>query len=518
MTLQFKHIPRSTRVPDQGTLIVYLKEDNWDDFSFKTLYALTVFDDKGLKHDIGGIKIGYSGQKSGTKTTEIPQSFHRLEDKYFSLGQGSEYYQNINKLNDKIKVEILTRLNDVVQNQELLERALEEEVTKTSLLRSISISSINGQFKRLLEGGSLLTNYNFQHDMPQGRKTAGLKLEFSVDPESNPPTNIHILIGRNGVGKTHLLNDMVKSLVQDEETGLIESKSQFSDLPDILDEKNKENLFAGVVSVAFSAFDPFEPYPEQKDKTKGIRYSYVGLKRSSNRGGKRGTLMSHEMLTNEFVKSLMACVSQGKIERWNIAIKELESDPLFREISFSEVVSSCDKDELLEETCRSLYKKMSSGHRIVLLTITKLVEKVEEKTLVLIDEPEGHLHPPLLSAFIRALSDLLTYRNGVAIIATHSPVIVQEVPKNCVWKLRRTGLQANAERPELETFGENVGILTREIFGLEVTETGYHRLLKEAQENQDSFQGIVQYFGNNLGSEARGILRGLLVERHQEEQ
>ncbi len=516
MKLQFKHISRSTWVPDQGRLVAYLKEDNWDDFTFKTLYSLTIFDDKGVKHDIGGIKIGYFGQESGSKT-EIPKSFRRLEDKYFSLGQGSEYYQNINKLDDNIKVEILTRLNDVVQNQELLERALEEEVTKTSLLRSISISSINGQFKRLLEGGSLLTNYNFHYDIPQGRKTAGLKLEFSVDPESNPPTNIHVLIGRNGVGKTHLLNDMVKTLVQDEETGLIESNSKFSDLPDIFGEQNNENLFAGVVSVAFSAFDPFEPYPEQKDKTKGIRYSYVGLKRSSNRGGKRGTPMSHEMLTNEFVKSLMACVSQGKIERWNIAIKDLESDPLFREISLSDVVSSCDKDEL-EETCRSLYKKMSSGHGIVLLTITKLVEKVEEKTLVLIDEPEGHLHPPLLSAFIRALSDLLTHRNGVAIIATHSPVIVQEVPKNCVWKLRRTGLQANAERPELETFGENVGILTREIFGLEVTESGYHRLLKEAQENQDSFQGIVQYFGNNLGSEARGILRGLIAERHQEEQ
>jgi len=481
-----------------------------------TLDTLTVFDEKGIKHEIGGIKIGCFGQKTGPRT-EMPTNFHKLEKKYFSLGQGSDYYQNINKLNDEIKVDILNGLNDLVQDQELLEKALEEDVTKTSLLRSISISSISGQFKRLLEGGSLLTDYNFHYDMPQGRKTAGLKLEFSVDPESNPPTNIHVLIGRNGVGKTHLLNDMVKALVPDEKSGMIKSDSKFSDLPDCWGDQDNEHLFAGVVSVAFSAFDPFEPYPEQKDKTKGIRYSYVGLKRSSNRGGKRGTPMSHEMLTNEFVKSLMACVALGKIERWKIAIKNLESDPLFREIALSDVVSKCDTEEL-EETSRSLYNKMSSGHGIVLLTITKLVEKVEEKTLVLIDEPEGHLHPPLLSAFVRALSDLLSHRNGVAIIATHSPVIVQEVPKNCVWKLRRTGLQANAERPELETFGENVGILTREIFGLEVTESGYHRLLIEALEHQDGFQHAVQHFGNNLGSEARGILRGLIAERHQEEQ
>ena len=42
-------------------------------------------------------------------------------------------------------------------------------------------------------------------------------------------------------------------------------------------------------------------------------------------------------------------------------------------------------------------------------------------------------------ALIRALSSLLTYRNGVGVIATHSPVIVQEVPKDCVWILRRVG-------------------------------------------------------------------------------
>lgn len=510
MKLQFKHISRSTQMPYEGRLVAYLVDNNWDDFGFTTSYALTVFDDKGVKHDIGGIKIGCFGQKSGTKT-EFP-NFRQLEDKYFSLGQSSEYYQNINKLNDGIKKEVLIQLNDVVQNQDLLERAIKEEVTKTSLLRNISISSINGQFKRLLEGGSVLTNYDFEYKMPQGEKTAGLDLKFSVDPESNPPTNIHVLIGRNGVGKTHLLSEMVKALVPDEKTGSIKSDSNFSHSQNPWGEQNNEDLFAGVVSVAFSAFDPFEPYPEQKDKTKGIRYSYVGLKRSSSRDG---TPMSHEMLTDEFGESLKACVSQGKLERWNIAIKNLESDPLFRELSLSDVVSSCDADKLDE--AKQMYKKMSSGHGIVLLTITKLVEKVEEKTLVLIDEPEGHLHPPLLSAFVRALSDLLSHRNGVAIIATHSPVIVQEVPKDCVWKLRRTGLEANAERPELETFGENLGILTHEIFGLEVTESGYHRLLNEALENKDSFQDIVKYFGNNLGSEARGILRGLIAERHKEE-
>lgn len=114
----------------------------------------------------------------------------------------------------------------------------------------------------------------------------------------------------------------------------------------------------------------------------------------------------------------------------------------------------------------ALFGRLSSGHKIVLLTITRLVETVEERSLVLIDEPETHLHPPLLSAFVRSLSGLLINRNGVAIIATHSPVVLQEVPRSCVWKVRRSGRVTEVERPEIETFGENVGILTREVFGL----------------------------------------------------
>lgn len=404
---------------------------------------------------------------------------------------------------------LLKGLNDLVQDEQLLDKALDEDVTKTSLLRNVSLSSIKRQFKRLLEGGARLTDYDFKYKIKQGPRTAGMELDFHVIAESNPPTNIHVLIGRNGVGKTHLFNNMVKSLVDTKES--VASTGEFSDMSDNLLNQDGEDLFAGIVSVAFSAFDPFEPYTEKKDKSEGVRYSYVGLKRSTNRGGDRGTPMSHDMLTNEFVNSLMACFALGKADRWKNALQTLESDPLFKEAELGKLSSLNGTDEL-DKAARSLYKRMSSGHGIVLLTMTKLIEKVEERTLVLIDEPEGHLHPPLLSAFVRALSDLLTHRNGVAIIATHSPVVVQEVPKSCVWKLRRTGLQAHAERPEIETFGENVGILTREIFGLEVTDSGYHQLLKKALV-RGGYERILKKFDNQLGSEARSIVRGLVADQ-----
>src|SRR5690606_24459594 len=150
-----------------------------------------------------------------------------------------------------------------------------------------------------------------------------------------------------------------------------------------------------------------------------------------------------------------------------------------------------DEKKEFKREASSLFDRMSSGHAIIILTMTKLVETVEEKTLVLLDEPESHLHPPLLSAFTRALSELLYSRNGVAIIATHSPVVLQEVPRSCVWKLTRFRTEGRSDRPESETFGENVGILTREVFGLEVSKSGFLEMMQHAVEAGGTFDSIV---------------------------
>jgi hypothetical protein len=70
-----------------------------------------------------------------------------------------------------------------------------------------------------------------------------------------------------------------------------------------------------------------------------------------------------------------------------------------------------------------------------------------------------------------------------------------------------------AERPEVETFGENVGILTREVFGLEVTHSGFHKLLTDEVQSGSTFNGIVEKFGNELGGEARALVRALIAAR-----
>lgn len=132
------------------------------------------------------------------------------------------------------------------------------------------------------------------------------------------------------------------------------------------------------------------------------------------------------------------------------------------------------------------------------------------------DEPEAYLHPPLQSAFIRAISNLLNHRNGVGIVATHSPVILQEVPSSCVWKTHRSGQVIRAEKPEINTFGENVGALTRDVFGLEVTHTGFHKMIAESVEKGMTFEEIEELFDNQMGREAQGISLALTSHRDRD--
>jgi len=517
MTLSFQKIPRGRYFPSPGQRnTIYLRIDNWDDFSFRTLFDLAFCDENGETHEIGNVKIGYSGQPKCATHHSISDVFDRLDDNFFSLGQDAEYYKKIKELLSQELVEaLLVAIRDVAYDDNLLSAVEEEEVFKTSLMRNVSWSAIHGQYKRILSGGAILTEFRFSYKRDKSELNTGIEIDFHVTPSSKPPTNIHILIGRNGVGKTTLLNNMVKAVLfaenQQEDCGLFYDKSSRY----LAEQAISDEYFSSVVSVAFSAFDPFIPPLEQHDRNKGTCYFYIGLKNIfEENGSQKSKLKEPKELCEDFISSLGSCFSlQKKKELWLRAISKLESDSNFAQMGLMRLA----EEEYPQNPARSLYKRMSSGHAIVLLTMTRLVETVEEKTLVLLDEPESHLHPPLLSAFTRALSDLLINRNAVAIIASHSPVVLQEVPKSCVWKLRRTGLEGQADRPEAETFGENVGVLTREVFGLEVSKSGFHELLHDSIEQGKSYDEILAEFNNQLGFEARAILRALIASKDVEE-
>lgn len=495
-------LPKGTKTPQSGFNTAYLSIDYWNDYSFVTMFYLVLFDEKGVLHDLGNVKIGFQGQTTEKPTYSLlGNGVQKLPEGFFSVGQDVDYYKKISALPASVKNLLLGALRDIVHSPELIELAQEEDVFRISLLRDVSLSVIKGQFSRVLAGYAALTNFKFNFVRPETEKISGIELEFNVEVESKPSTNVHAIIGRNGVGKTTILNGMIEAI-----TSRGNSDSKFYDADGWNSKPISTDYFSSLVSVSFSAFDPFEPPMEQPNPSLGTCYFYIGLKKKGD------ALKGLNDIREDFLEALKSCLGQlSKRNRWLRAIEMLESDENFASMGLKELAQSSG-DELSERAQKTI-KKMSSGHAVVLLSITRLVATVEEKTLVLIDEPESHLHPPLLSAFIRALSELLHDRNGVSIIATHSPVVLQEVPRLCAWKINRVGLVTNPRRPDIETFGENVGVLTREVFGLEVVKSGFHDLLVKSVESGRTYQQIVDEYKGQLGLEARALLKALVTHR-----
>ncbi len=510
MQLLFKKLGVRERANSNLLNVFQLTSSDWDDYSFKTSFTLTVVF-QGERLEIGTLKIGYKSQHHGWTRENMLDTFNELPEGWFSLGQDVAYYQNLKeKFPENIRQELLRALRDVVVDDGLRATIESERVFKDSLTRGVSQSVINGQYKRVLLGEAQLSDFKFSFKQAADERHAAVSLEFDVTAASHPPSNIHVLIGRNGVGKTTLLNNMVGALVAH---GLpTKPPCMFIDRG-FFETPLKRDYFSSVISISFSAFDPFVPPKDRQDRTEGPAYCYIGMKTVRAGCTNQPTPPKTDAdLVAEFVQSFKLCISQPeKKARFYKAVSRLASDSNFEEMEWDNL-AEIDDDEAVKKAAVKA-GRMSSGHSIVLLTMTKLVEMVEEKTLVLLDEPESHLHPPLLSAFTRALSELLFSRNGVAIVATHSPVVLQEVPKSCVWKMTRSRLEARSDRPNRETFGENVGVLTREVFGLEVSKSGFHEMLESAVDAGGTFDGILAGFDGQLGDEAQAILLSLLREK-----
>ncbi|WP_024756059.1 AAA family ATPase [Streptomyces exfoliatus] len=525
------------RIPSViGPRAAVLIPDSWDDRGYRTSYDLWIRPgDYARVIEIGRVKIalvdqgpGPSPLPSGDFNGRLPASM----GEWISLGQDDVYYERLAELGHQAAGEILVGLGDVTVlgddptsgEPKLLALSKSSPVAAISLMRSVSLSTVIGQYRRITTGGPRLTRYKFNYHPPKSNREAPARppLEFEVRPHSMPSSNIHVLIGRNGVGKTTILRSLATAAVRAFDPPGTAGKIHYIE----------DASFANVLLVTFSAFDPFAGITASHTTT---RYTHVGLTQHvpdrEADATQTARLKGRDELTDEFLDSLKSISSSGQYHRWVKAVVNLASDPQFATAvlgatpetlpnlavtAFDTLLRPESKGRLTTGTgrpWRDVFMNLSSGHAIVLLTITRLVDLVAEQTLVLLDEPEAHLHPPLLSSFVRALSDLLTERNGVAITATHSPVVLQEVPKSCVYKISRNGSHWRARRPRIETYGENVGVLTHEIFGLEVMKSGFYAEIERAVARFDAYEDVLGHFEDQLGDEAKGLVRILLADK-----
>lgn len=504
---------------------VYLVKESWNDwFYWETLFYISYCDDKGNLHKIGDTKIAHKDMKDQLqlskeekpqffKTPNLPESFSSLGEGFFSLGQSENFYETLNQLSKKISTDVLKGIKDCAYDLKVFESYINHPAMQESLLRDISERNIRESLHALAYDEEHNKPFSFSYLFPDKDINENeIRLDFSVNNKDIPQSNIQAIIGRNGVGKTTLFAGFIKGVIN-----LDTDNENLVGTLQVKEDKTWENnstYFNSLTLCSYSPFDRFGPV-DISSLPSGVKYQYIGLMILDNRENeseKKLRPKSSDELYVEFCKSMQECLVGVRRQRWLECLKILENDPLFSEAGVTKLAEF--EEENYSEDWRNIVKtflnKLSSGHLVTLLSITKLVEVTEDRSLTLIDEPEAHLHPPLISAYIRAVSHLMSERNGVAIVATHSPVVLQEVRSDCVWILNRTGEYVSAYRPEIETFGENVGILTREIFSYEVINTGFYKMIADSCEKFETFEQVNNYFSNKLGGEARALVRSLI--------
>lgn len=490
-----------------GKNIMVLNPDNWDDYSYKTLFQATYIDEYGKRIEVGSIKIAKSGMDHGKIKDLLPKEFEFLPDDCFSLWQSAESYNNVKKIEDKYNLKIFESLNDIAYDLSLLKKYENQRIVTDSLFRFVSKHTCVNQFNRIAHGEALLTPYQFDYKVKQQDDFADdLILNFSVQPESLPPTNVHSIIGSNGTGKTTLIKNMIKSICSKEN-----AEGEFIYLND---EDDELGYFESVMCISFS---PFDNYSELE----GLDgFKYIGVRKEYDSTGYKdgyGEINLLDDIENKFIESYKRCVAnKTKHEDLVEMIKMLgtEGDILFYRYDFTKFIN--DEKELNHENVykvKKVFRNLSAGHKEVLSIITRCIDQLAERTILFIDEPENHLHPPLLSSMIRGISKMLIKRNGVAIISTHSPIVLQEIPRSCVWYLNREGEYLFGRRLDIETFGTNIGVLTNEVFGYEVKRSGFNTLLQKVVNKCETYEEVLDEFNYQLGDEAKCMIRILLAQK-----
>lgn len=488
-------VPTTSRQP-----VVVLVEDRWNDFGFQTTYDVQLFLGDSISH-LGSIKILRDDNQ--TKTT-LPPSFPRLPDNYCSLGAGLDYYEALADLQPELALSVLTGLNDVAMNDKLRERFAPLEGFQVSLLRDPAAEEALQSARSIIFGFKANQQRTFSYVHPLG---AELALSFASSDDL--PKRLHAVIGYNGCGKTTLLANLAQVASSGERR---RSDPEFRARYGYF---RTPERFSSTVAVSFSPFDTFAvPLRDEtfmtglNDENKRIddidqySYSYCGIRKLEPHIDQEDyeiELKSPEARRSELTNAL----NEIRTNKRNAILKTVAS------ILADEPSLGMLKDGSfgLEELVRSrdAFRKLSSGHQIVLSVVVLLTARLRRGSLALIDEPETHLHPPLLGALLKAVLVILEKTESFAIVTTHSPIVLQEIPRSHVSIMRHFDRSVAFHKPSLETFGENIDILTAEAFHLDNSQSTFSgHLATLAQEK--SPEDVFALFSGGISNQALSIL------------
>ncbi len=473
-----------------GGSFILRRDDEWNDYSKIVRFTLIHVNSEGQRTRVGKVKIlhqrPYATRQIIESPTELPPRFDRLSrDGFISLGQTRQYYERLAELlGPDDAISFLEAMCDIAALPALAEPFETYSVFRNALLRENEAQLARRYGVAWLKGDEVPNSSDFGYSAVIGGGEVSTEVDFDFEDDDVLPGRIVCIVGRNAVGKTGFMAQLARDLAQ------LGYRSVRRQEEDKLRFPKGRPLFPRVLAISYSVFDKFERPKADPSST----YVYCGIRND------RGSISS-QSLSQAYTRNKARIRDLGVVDDWVDHIQTIlgEEGPPEDELR-------AEFREDREPGSAVLFDRLSSGQAILCHFVTGLLAWIQPASLVLFDEPETHLHPNAVASLFLVLTHILKRSNSYAILATHSPIVLQEVPAKRVIHLVRRGATTTSEPLGMESFGESITELTRHVFNTIEVENPYKKTLARMARNEGSAEAVLQHFPDGLGLAAEAYL------------
>lgn len=516
---------------------IYSDKNNFNDFGFDSKVFIDIVD-KEINKNISlpgfiGFIEDYKDLNGKYALDAISKNIEKLsllnEKPYFfftMLRELKDYRELVENYGVEEANKILFAINDITltvrdsESQRYKNVALGTDIFNKSFIRnsesyfayknsSSVLKGLNYESVGLLSKNITLSSKEVQHPI----------LSFNFDHHSELPKRVSILIGENGVGKSQLLRKIALAAIKGTD--------------EISECDEAENTINRVLINRLLAFSPTNEsksvFPSDKIIKSKIWYRRFSLNRTPSR---RNDINTNDIIielarSNENIRELSrfeifekAISNLRNYFELALPLKDSNRQPLYirdlNDYSEERRLQNFRAVDLSKDPVRYIQGKshpLSSGEISFIRFCSQICANIENGTLVLLDEPETHLHPAFINKFFAILDTLLSLTGSSAIIATHSVYFIREVFKEQVTVLRKgeNGI-LQLEKPRLSTFGANIGNISYFVFGesepTDVLLRVKRKILKEKMSWSEVYNKYKDDFSINVLTQLRNEIEG----------
>lgn len=461
----------------------FLESIIWDDYGHKTSFKLHYIDQDGKNLSVGKVKIC---KKNENKTLDvIPMSFLSLDSNYCSLGQDTSYYSNLKIILGEDAMAFLYAMRDAAAFSRISDDFENDSGFRHSLLRDNSADIALNLGRYVLAGFDPDERVNFTYNTQLAYApdfNFNIKFDFGRINQEDNFNRVIAIIGENGVGKTSLLFNLAKSIANQQKDCFIPHNP----------------LFTKVVAASYSIFDKFYDID-----ARAFNFEYCGM--HNNEGG----LMDLEQLKARHKRNAETINALNR----GLCLKKFLDNILPNDMLESLFEKDRRETRFKYNVYEDYYGKMSSGQTMLTNLIIDITANVRSNCLIMIDEPEVHLHPNAITQIINVVNLVCDRFSSCCIMATHSPLVIQSLLSRNVLIMERDidGIPV-VRQMRVESLGENLTTINEEIFSNGQRDKYYRQLIKKAVEGKESMEQVLQELQN--GDLPMSLTSYMLIDKY----